>query len=152
MMLVLLAAGFATSSVDARASTCDYVGSSGASWRSAPNWTCDAGPSADADGIPDATAFGLPAAKRCVSRRRFPIRLREPRGIHIRKARVTLNGKPARVRKSGGRFRATIDLRGLTKGSFTIAIRITTTDGRTVNGKRRYHTCEKRRTGRRPHV
>jgi len=51
--LVLLAAGFASSSVDARASTCDYVGASGATWHNAINWSCDSTPSADADGIPD---------------------------------------------------------------------------------------------------
>src|SRR3954468_5740120 len=52
-LLVILAAGFATSPVDARASTCDYVGASGATWHNAINWSCDSVPSADADGIPD---------------------------------------------------------------------------------------------------
>ena len=94
-----------------------------------------------------ATAFGLPAATRCISKRRFPIRLREPRGIKIRRAKITFNGKAMKVRKRAGRFRALIDLRGLAKGRFTIVIRVTTTAGDNVTGKRKYRTCAKRRRG-----
>ena len=88
-----------------------------------------------------ATAFGLPAARQCVSRRNFPIRLKEPRGIRIKTAKVLVNGRTVAVRKSAGRWRAQVDLRGLPKGRFVVAIRITTADGRSLNGQRAYHTC-----------
>ena len=88
----------------------------------------------------------------CVSKRRFPIRLREPRGIKIRRARITFNGKAVRVTKRAGRFRARIDLRGLAKGRFTIVIRITTTAGDKITGKREYRTCAKRRAGSRGRI
>ena len=97
-----------------------------------------------------ATAFGLPAAKRCVSRRSFPIRLRAPRGLRIKRAKISLNGKAVAVRKQGGRFRAGIDLRGLAKGRFTIVIRIATSDGKTFKGKRTYHTCAPKHRAKRP--
>ena len=96
-----------------------------------------------------AAAFGLPPARKCVSRRNFVIRLREPKGIKIRKARVLVNGKAAKVRKVKGRFIARVDLRGLPKGRFTVAIRVTTRDKRKLRGSRRYKTCAKKQTAKR---
>ncbi len=95
-----------------------------------------------------AGAFGLPSAKRCISRRNFVIRLRQPKGIRIRRARVLVNGKATPVRKIKGRFRARVDLRGFPAGRFTVKIRIRTRDNRTLNGSRRYRTCAKKRIRR----
>jgi len=91
------------------------------------------------------TAFGLPSARTCLSRRNFTIRLRQPRGVTIRSAIVFVNNKRVRVRKVAGRFTAQIDLRGLPKGAFTVKLRITTTSGRKINGQRRYRTCSPKR-------
>ena len=88
-----------------------------------------------------ATAFGLPPARQCVSRRNFPIRLKEPRGIKIKTAKVKVNGRKVGVRQSGGRWRAQVDLRGLPKGRFVVSIEIKTKDGRTLKGERAYLTC-----------
>jgi len=85
-----------------------------------------------------ATAFGLPSANRCV-RRDFKITVREPKGIKIKNVQVRVNGKTAKVRKAHGSWVAEIDVpRGHT---FTVTIRITTTDKRTLNGKREYKRC-----------
>jgi hypothetical protein len=87
-----------------------------------------------------------------VSRRKFRIRLVEPRGVKIVNAKVFVNGKRVRVVR-GRRLRAPVDLRGLPKGRFKVEIRLKTADGRTIRGTRRYRTCAtKRRSGRRPKV
>jgi hypothetical protein len=92
-----------------------------------------------------ATAFGLPSSRKCVSRRKFPIKLVVPRGVKVGKAAVTVNTKRLKVRKVGARYTASIDLRGLPKGRFTVKIKITTTSGRVINGSRRYRTCAPRK-------
>jgi hypothetical protein len=43
------------------------------------------------------------------------------------------------------RFTATVDLRGLPKGRYTVKIVVTTTNGRTLTGIRVYHTCAPKR-------
>jgi hypothetical protein len=92
-----------------------------------------------------AAALGLPSAKRCVSRRNFRVRVRKPPGVDIRAAKVTVNGRPVSTRRVAGRFTATVDLRGLPKGRFTVTIRITTAGGRRITGARKYRTCAPKR-------
>jgi hypothetical protein len=92
--------------------------------------------------------IGLPSNKKCVSRRKFRIRIRQPGGIQIQTALVFVNGKKVRVlkRKVFRRLRhvANVNLRGLPKGTFTVKIVVLTTTGDTIKGKRKYHTCTKR--------
>jgi hypothetical protein len=92
---------------------------------------------------------GLPPQRRgCASRRRFPIRLKEPVGDAIAatpKPRITRNGKRIPVVFRDGRWRSVIDLRGLPRGRYTFRIVATTVRGRTISGSRRYRTCGKRR-------
>jgi hypothetical protein len=92
-----------------------------------------------------AQALGLPSARRCVSRRRFAIRLRQPRGVTIRSARVLVNGRTTTARRQAGRFVATVNLRGLGRGRFTVQITVTTASGKTLKASRRYRTCAPRR-------
>jgi PKD repeat protein len=92
----------------------------------------------------------LPSTKRCVSRRKFTIRIRKPKGDAIRKAVVMVDGKPAKVRK-GARFTAVIDLRGLRKGRFVVRITVTTAKHRTIRGTRNYKTCAHKR-GKTHHI
>ena len=92
-----------------------------------------------------AVSLGLPATRRCVSRRRFPIRLRAPKGAKLRSARVWVDGKPVKVTRKHGRLTALIDLRGLRKGRFGVVVRAVTADGRKLRDDRRYRTCAKRR-------
>jgi hypothetical protein len=84
--------------------------------------------------------FELPPSKRCVSRRKFRIRIRKLRGVTFVSARVLVNGKRVRALK-GKRLTAPIDLVGLPKGRVTITITATAKDGRKVTGTRRYRTC-----------
>ncbi len=86
----------------------------------------------------------LPSSKRCVSRRRFRIRVRRIKGQSAyRRVEVRVNGKRSKVVR-GVRDTATVDLRGLPKGRFTVRIAVTLADGRTVTATRRYRTCAKR--------
>jgi WD40-like Beta Propeller Repeat len=91
-----------------------------------------------------ATAFGLPSAHRCLSRRRFTIHLRRPPGVTISTARVTVHGRTTKARKVAGRFQVIVDLRGLPKGRFKVLIVVTTRSGLTLRGARRYRTCAAR--------
>jgi plastocyanin len=100
------------------------------------------------------TAFGkapasTPRAK-CASRRRFRIRLREPGGIPLRSARVTVHGKPLTVaaRRAGGRRRLTamVDLRGLPRGAYEVSIEAVNVEGKRLEGTRSYSTCAAKRT------
>jgi len=101
------------------------------------------------------TAFGpggivvAPSNKKCVSRRNFRIRLRQPKGARIVGATVKVNGRTVATRR-GARVTAPVDLRGLPKGRFTVSITILLDNGRIVRGKRRYFTCTPRRRGGRP--
>lgn len=89
----------------------------------------------------------LPSNKRCVSRRRFRIRLREPKGDRITSARVSVNGKLVKTVR-GVRLTAPVDLRSLPKGRFSVRIEVVTSTGRKIRGTRRYRTCAPKRTAR----
>jgi hypothetical protein len=86
----------------------------------------------------------LPNTKRCVSRSRFRIHLKIPKSLALASATVVLNGKRVKIVK-GRRLSAAIDLRGLPKGTFTVAITLKAKDGRSSRTSRRYHTCARKR-------
>ena len=97
---------------------------------------------------------GLPSNSKCVSRRKFRIRIRQPGGIKIQTALVFVNGKKVRVltRKVFSKKRkvAGVNLRGLPKGIFKVRIVVLTTEGTTLRGTRTYRTCTKKRKSKRP--
>jgi hypothetical protein len=104
-------------------------------------------------------AFGnvvkLPSNKKCVSRRKFRIRIRQPGGIKIQTALVFVNGKRVKTVKrrvfKRKRTTANVSLRGLPQGTFKVRIVVLTTAGETLRGTRKYKTCaKKRRSGRPP--
>jgi len=66
------------------------------------------------------------------------------KGTRIVRATVKLNGKRFKTVK-GKRLTAAVDLRGLPKGRFKVAIEIRTADGRRVTATRRYRTCAPKR-------
>jgi uncharacterized delta-60 repeat protein len=98
-----------------------------------------------------AEVVSFPSAKRCVSRRKFRIRLRERKGITTVQATVHVNGKQVKVVR-GKRLRAPVDLRKLPKGRFTVKIALTLEDGRTLTGTRKYRTCAKKSGGRKRRI
>ena len=86
----------------------------------------------------------LPSARKCVSRRKFRIKLRTPRGTRITQATIFINGKKKKT-FTGRAIKPTVDLRGLPKGKITVRIEIKTADGRSAKLTRKYRTCAPRR-------
>src|SRR3954452_3680051 len=121
-----------------------------------PGSSCPAGAAnagADAAASPGAPVSEQPplqqavSRRSCASRRRFRIRLRLPRGIHradVGKATIRVGSGRLRVLR-GKRLTAPVDLRGLPPNRFTVRVRLTLKDGRTVAETRRYRTCAPRR-------
>jgi hypothetical protein len=93
------------------------------------------------------SVVALASTRTCASRRLLRIHVRQPRGVTITKATVTLNGKRVATR-TGEKVTTVINLRGLPKGRFTVKITLTTSDGRTIVGSRTYHTCAVKKTKR----
>jgi uncharacterized delta-60 repeat protein len=98
-----------------------------------------------------AQAVSFPPTKTCASRRKFGIRLRVPKGVAVKDAIVSLDGKRVAVRK-GSRLRSTVNLLHLPKGTFTVSIQIRLADGHVLKGSRKYHTCAVKRRGGKPKV
>lgn len=90
-----------------------------------------------------AQLFGLPAAKRCVSRRKFTIHVRHPKGIAFRSIAVTVKGR-TKLRLKGlkaKKVKSTVSLKGLPKGKVVVKVKAVTTTGRKAVSKRTYRTC-----------
>jgi hypothetical protein len=99
--------------------------------------------------ISAAKAFSLPSARACVSRRKFTIRIRKLPGVTWTGAKVRVRGKLVRTIKRS-RITAPVNLTGLPRGRFTVAITATATDKRSATGKRTYHTCTRKRASSGP--
>jgi hypothetical protein len=86
----------------------------------------------------------LPAApatlQPCVSRRMFSITLR-PAKVRLVSAAVRVNHKRVAIRKSSGRLRATVDLRGLPKRTYTVTIDARDARRHHYRETRRYRVC-----------
>jgi ABC-2 type transport system ATP-binding protein len=97
-------------------------------------------------GFSSATGGLLPSTRRCLSRRRFEIRVKRGRGkARLRSAKVWVAGKRVKVRRRGGRLRAVVDLRGRKKQRVTVRIVARTRGGKVLRDKRVYRTCTKKR-------
>jgi hypothetical protein len=92
----------------------------------------------------------LPANRRCISSRRFRIRIRKIKGVTLAAVAVYVNGKPVKIFK-GKRVTARIDLRGLPRGTVRVRIEAATTDGQLIRHTRKYRTCAKYRGSKRKH-
>jgi hypothetical protein len=88
-----------------------------------------------------AEAVGLPSAHECYSRRDFQIHFRQSKLDPFRQVVVKLARHTLTVKRHGSVFAATVDLKGLPRGAFTVRVRITTVLGHRISGSRTYHTC-----------
>jgi hypothetical protein len=86
-----------------------------------------------------------PSNKKCLSLRLFKIHLLEPTSDPFKTVSVTLKGRKIATVHRGNYVVATINLRGLRKGAFTIKIKATTTLGNHLSDSRTYHTCAKKK-------
>jgi hypothetical protein len=88
-----------------------------------------------------ATAFGLPSAKLCYSKRSFKIHIQQPPGYpRIVSAEVFLGHKRERTLNKHG-LTDQVVLTQLPYGTFTIRIVARTVQNTTLTGTRTYHTC-----------
>lgn len=106
-------------------------------------------PSSRAGAAAFAHAVGLPGNRRCLSRRLLTIHLHNPPFDPIRQAVVRLGARRLTVTRRGRHLTSQIDLRGLPRGTFTVAIRLSTVLGHHISGSRTYHTCVATRHARR---
>lgn len=88
----------------------------------------------------------LPSNKSCFGGSKMRIRLRGPNNDPLEKVVVKLkSGKVHRsaklLKRKKGVVIAILDLRGLSAGSFTVTVRLTTVLGEHLSGKRTYHRC-----------
>jgi hypothetical protein len=92
--------------------------------------------------------LSLPSARKCLSLRRFQIHLLEPKLDPFKKVTVTIKGHKIATTRKGNYLVATINLKGLQRGAFTITIHADTVLGHHLTAKRTYHTCAKKAKNR----
>ncbi len=92
----------------------------------------------------------LPSAKKCLSGRKFQIHVRDAKYDPFKSVVVMLKGHKLKVAHRGSTYTATVNLKGLTHGAFTIKIKATTVRGHRVSGSRTYHTCTQTRKKSKP--
>lgn len=100
-----------------------------------------AAPSAASQEAALASAFGLPTAKLCYSRRAFKIHIHQPHGYPQIVSAVVFLGHHRERALSGKRLTAQVVLSGLPAGTFVIRIVARTANGTLLTGTRTYHTC-----------
>ena len=106
------------------------------------------GAGASLPAIRPSSAISIPSARACLSRRRLTVRLRTPPATHIDRAVIKVAGKTI-VSFRPARATTPVDLHGLPRGRFVVAITLTLTDGRVLRLTRRYRTCARRTAARR---
>jgi hypothetical protein len=90
---------------------------------------------------------GLPSTNVCLSRRKFIAHPRAPKGVKLVSVQVYING----VLKSQGKLNhhaTTIDLIGLPKGAFKVAMVVRSSTGKLYEDVRTYHTCVPKKHGK----
>jgi hypothetical protein len=86
----------------------------------------------------------LPSSKKCLSARKFAIHIHDAKYDPFKSVLVTLRGHKLKIAHRGSTYIATVSLKGLPLGAFTIKIKATTVRGHLVSGRRTYHTCAKK--------
>jgi hypothetical protein len=97
-------------------------------------------------GEPTKESLSLPRAKKCLSARLFQIHLQDPKYDPFKKVSITFEGRKIATARKGKYIVATINLKGLPKGVFTVKIKATTVLGHSLSANRVYHTCVKKRS------
>jgi hypothetical protein len=91
-----------------------------------------------------ARAVSLPSTRKCFSRRVFRIHLHDPVNDPLKEVVVRAAGRRLAIVRHGRTFAATVNLKGLPKGAFTVKISLTTVLGHHLSGRRTYHTCARK--------
>jgi hypothetical protein len=83
----------------------------------------------------------LPPATGCVSRRKFSIRVRAPKGVAVATTTVYVNRRKAGTGRGSA---AVINLKGLPRGKVKVKVVAVLSDGRSLVISRTYRTCSGR--------
>lgn len=89
-------------------------------------------------------SVSLPTTRKCFSARVFPIHLKDPLHDPLKSVTITLNKRRVTVVRRGKSFVATVNLKGLPRGTFTVHIVARTVLGHVLSGSRTYHTCRRK--------
>jgi hypothetical protein len=100
---------------------------------------------AEANALAFRRSVSLPSTRKCFSARIFPIHLKDPRHDPLKSVVVKLGSRKITVLRQGRTFTATVNLKGLPRGTFTVRIVATTVLGQRLSGSRTYHTCRNKR-------
>jgi hypothetical protein len=86
--------------------------------------------------------LSLPSPKRCISRRKFVIRVRAAHDVAVKSTTVFVNNRKA---GTGPGPKAVINLRGLPRGTVKVKVVAVLSDGRQLVLRRTYKTCTSRK-------
>jgi hypothetical protein len=84
--------------------------------------------------------LGLPSSQQCLSRRKFVVHPRAPKGVKLVSVEVQINGKFVKKGKLS-KHATSISLVGLPKGTFKVALITTSSKGKIYEEVRTFHTC-----------
>jgi hypothetical protein len=114
-------------------------------WRASYTGDTVNAPSASACGsevlvVAKKASLGLSSKKGCVSKRKFPIHPKGPKGIRLVSFEEFINGT---LVKSGrlSKRQTTVNLVGLPKRTFEVELTTKSSKGDTYEDKRTFHTC-----------
>jgi hypothetical protein len=88
----------------------------------------------------NAKTLGLPSSKMCLSRRKFLVHPRAPKGVKLVSVEVQINGKFVKKGKLS-KHATTVSLIGLPKGTFKVALIAISSKGKVYEEARTFHTC-----------
>jgi hypothetical protein len=98
---------------------------------------------------PTVESLTLPSTKRCLRKvKRFNIRLKDPKYDPLKTVTVVYKGHKIAVKREGHSMVATINLKHLRGGSFTVTIHAVTVLGHKLSARRTYHFCTKHKKHR----
>jgi hypothetical protein len=101
-------------------------------------------PGGKAGAIGAIESLSLPSTKQCLSVKLLKIRLKDPRYDPFKTVTITFKGHKLATSRKGSFVIATINLKSVRKGTFTIDVHATTVLGHTLSAKRTYHRCVKK--------
>ena len=84
--------------------------------------------------------LGLPSTHMCLSRRKFVVHPRAPKGVKLVSVEVQINGKFVKKGRLS-KHATSISLVGLPKGTFKVALITTSSKGKIYEEVRTFHTC-----------
>ncbi|HEY3866124.1 MAG TPA: hypothetical protein VGL54_08580 [Solirubrobacteraceae bacterium] len=84
--------------------------------------------------------LGLPPSNACLSKRAFLVHPRAPKGVKLVSVEVLINGKLKKKGALSGHA-TTVNLAGLPKGTFKVALITKSSKGKTYEELRTFHTC-----------